>query len=434
MFKRLTLFLLLPLILFASDPIAKWRDDFIQKYGNFGQTKDGRTFYYGEAVVNVSPLDPAFVKELVVGYEKAMLDMQASFILQTFGHESVKRVYEVLEDDSTNAQKFPPIKKAEQLASEGKISSIFSKLLDVIENDLDKKLVEQGVPQEKIKKATLEQKKKLFMDNFAVNIAKKATQNMQGLVPFKVKYATIENQVGSTTKIAVIAVTSDKTIQFAKDIARKRETNVRGKPKKLKDILPKDTEGFMREIGLRYSYDEKGRPMLISYGLWSVTLKTKNASRYQKKLDLAKRKARLRAESYIGDFIKTRISASESQEVKSLNEEIAKKMTTIYQDENEVEKSIDEIKDTIDKYSKKFISNSSFSLQGTSEVYSWDKVDENNLVYVGSVVTWSYAQLENVKNYINKPKKEIKKEIKKQKSKAVKIERESKEINSVEDF
>ena len=367
--------------LFANNSIDEWKDNFIKKHGNFGVTDEkGRTFYYGEASVNLTPLDPAYVKELVIAYEKAMLNMQANFILQTFGRESVKRIYEMFEDDSTNADEFPPIKKAEEIAQKGKIAIIFDKFLDVIENSLDKKLIEQGVPPEKLKKMTFEQKKQLFKDNFAVSITKKAFKSMSGLVPYQVKVATIDTPVGKSTKVAIIAIQSPKTIQFAKDIAKRRPTNVRGKPRNLKDILPKTKEEYLNEIGLRYTYDEKGRPMLVSYGMWSITLKTKNPTRYLKKIDIAKRKARLRAESYIGDFIKTNIQAIEGQETNSIEEEIAKKITTIYNSTENAEQVTENIKETIDKYFNKFKSTSNFSLQGTSEVYNWDYKDKNNLV------------------------------------------------------
>jgi hypothetical protein len=430
--KKLVLFIMSVCVLFAGDVISEWKSNFEQTHTPFGETKNGRTFYYGEAIVNVSPSDPAFVKELVMGYEKAMLDMQANYILQTFGRESVKKIYEMFEDDSTNAQDFPPIQEANTLAKEGKIGVIVDKFLDVIENDLDKKLQEQGVPEDKIKKATIEQKKELFKESFYVKNIKKAYHSMQGLVPYKVKYATTTNSRGDLTRIAVIAVVSPKTIQFAKDIARKRATNVHGKPRKLDTLIPKSEDALMNEIGLRYTYDEQGRPMLISYGLWSVVLKTTNPVRYQKKLDLAQRKARLRAESYIGDFIKTRLTATETHNTGSLSKEIAKKITTLSKEGSESQESIEDIKETIDKYSKKFTAQSNFSLQGTREVRSWHKENpKNNLVYVGSVVTWTYKQLENAQG-----RKKVKKDRRSTHSSkgTVKVERESQEINDVEDF
>ncbi len=425
---------------YNADPIEIWKDKFVEKYGPFGVTdKKGRTFFYGEAVVNVSPLDPAYVKELVIAYEKALLNMQADFILQTFGKESVKKLYETFEDDSTNADKFPPLKEAEDMAQKGKIAVIMDKFLDVVENSLDQKLIEQGVSPEKLKKMTVEQKKQLFKDNFSTSIAKEAFNSMSGLVPFSVKVATVDTGMGKATKVAVIAIQSPKTIQFAKDIARGRPTNVRGKPKSLRDILPKTKEDYLKEIGLRYTYDEQGRPMLISYGMWSVVLNTKNPTRYMKKIAIAKRKAKLRAESYIGDFIKTNIQAVESQDVESVNEEIAKKITTLGAGSEDVQKLKEDIKDTIDKYFKKIKATSNFRLKGTSEVYNWDYKDKNNLVYVGSVVTWSYGQFNNANRYIkmknsqniiNKPK------VQKvhQNHAAPEINRESKIINDVEDF
>ncbi|BAF70802.1 DUF6844 domain-containing protein [Nitratiruptor sp. SB155-2] len=434
--KLVTLLIVCVSFLYATD-IESWKNDFIKAHGNFGQTDDhGRTFYYGEATINVTPLDPAYVKELVLAYEKAMLNLQSDFILQTFGRETVQRLAEIVENDSTNADQFPPLPEAQKMAQQGKIATIFNKALDVIDKKLDKELEELGVPPQQLQKMTVEQKKTLFKDKLSSKIVKEAFSSMEGLVPYQVKIGTITTPVGKATKVAIIAITSPKTIQFAKDIARQRPTQVRGKPHTLSDLLPKAKEDYLNEIGLRYSYDEQGRPMLISYGMWSVTQKVTSPSRYLKKIDLAKRKARMRAESYIGDFIKTNIQAIESQDASSLEEEVAKKITTVDAAGNSSQKIRDNIKETLDSYFKKFKSSSNFSLQGTSEAYNWDyKEPKTGMIYVGSVVTWNYNQLNNVKRYIHQKHNTAKTTKTQAKTKSsVTIERESKVINDVEDF
>lgn len=407
---------------------AMTMDEFKNLKAPYGKADEkGRIYYYGEATVPVGPNDPTYVKEISLAYDRAMLSMQADFILKVYGKEVVKAIYDSFEDDSSNANEFPPIKEAEEMAKKGKVAVIIDKFLDVIENKLDKVLMEQGVPQDKIKKLSIVQKKQLFKDNFNKNIVKKAFGSMEGLVP---RYVKIGQKDGATV-VAVIAVQSPKTIQFAKDIARKRVSNVRGKPRKLSDLLPKTLEGYTHEIGLRYTYDENGRPMLLSYGLWSVTNKTKSASRRLKKINLAKRKAKMLAESYIGNFIKTNIQAIESIDTESVDEEIAEKITTFNSSSKDVQELRNEIQETIDKYFKKFKSTSNFDLRGTTEITNWDYKDKNGLIYVGSVVTWSYNQLENVNNYIKMTKnKKKKKEVKE----AVIIEKESRDINDDDDF
>jgi len=432
--KKIALILLVVVSSFANNPIEEWKDNFAAKMGiEFGQTdKKGRTFYFGQSIVNVTPLDPAYVKEMALAYEKAILNMQADFILQTFGKAVVRKLYETVENDSTNVDEFPPLPEAEKMASKGKIGIIIDKALDVIENSLDQKLIEQGVSPDRLKKMTIEQKKQLFKDNLTSNMIKQAFHSMRGLVPYQVKIATIDTGIGKATAVAVIAIQSPKTIQFAKDIAKKRPTMVRGKPKRFQEILPKKKEDYLKEIGLRYTYDEEGRPMLISYGLWSVTIKTKNPTRYLKKINIAKRKARMKAESFIGDFIKTNIEAVEKLDVSSIDEEIARKITTISSTSRSSQRINDEIKETLDKYFKTVKATSNFHLQGTSEIKNWDYKDQNGLIYVGSVVTWTYNQLQNAKNYINMQKAH-KKPAKRQSTNIV-IDRESKVINDIEDF
>lgn len=420
-----------------SETILDWVRDFENRFGiTMGLAKDGKTFFFGQAPVRVGPLDIAYGKELTIAYEKAVLNLQANFILQTYGREVTERISDFFENDSTNAREFEPVKLQQQV-QEGKIGVILDKFLDVVDKKLNSMLSQQGVPESEIQKMSVEQKKMVFRDNFRKSIVKKATQNMSGLVPIQTKVLTQKTPVGDAVTVGVIAVMSDKTVQFARDIARGRDTLVRGRAGSVKDILPQTQKEYLNEFGLRYMYDEDGRPMLLSYGRWSIVGKTQNPSKYLRKVQSAKDKARMFAESYIGEFMKSNIQASASLDADSVNEEIAKKISEIeYNRVSNENESVDDIGETIDTSFQKVKANSTFKLRGTSEVRSWEERDENGILHVGSVISWTYKQLENANSIAGdikpkpKPKVEIVQEVKKAKDES----KTSKIINDIDDF
>ncbi len=417
------------------ETLMDWKKDFENKFGiTIGMSENGKTFFYGEATVRVGPLDAAYGKELGLTYDKAMLNLRADFVQQTYGDFSSESIADFFENDSTNANEFTPAKLKEQ-AKQGKIGNMLDKAVDVLNNKIDKMLVEQGVAPSEIQKQTIEQKKTLFKDNFSKSMVKKSFASMSGLVPVQTKIITTDRNGKKTVYLGIIAVMSEKTIQFAKDSSRHKETLVKGKPSNIKDLLPNQENGYLDEVGLRYVYDNNGRPMLLSYGRWSVVGKTENASQYERKIQNAKEKARMFAESYIGEFMKSNIQTAQSVDADSISGEVAKKITEV---ENNIvsneQESRDTIGETLDKSFKKLNSNSNFKLRGTSQVKIWEVTDENGILHVGSVVTWSYAQLENANNIVNAGKKKIE-PIVQQQHKVIKYEsRTSQVVNSTNDF
>ena len=417
------------------ETLNDWKKDFEDKFNvTIGMSENDKTFFFGETTVRVSPLDPAYAKELALAYDKALLNLQANFIMQTYGDFVATSVSDFFEDDSTNATEFDPVKLKEQ-AAQGKVGLILDKFVDVVDKKLDNLLVEQGVPLSEIQKQTVEQKKTLFKDNYSKTMTKKAFASMSGLVPVQTKILTSTRNGKKSVKVGVIAIMSGKTIQFAQDSAKRRTTHVKGKPSNIKMILPKQEEGYLDEVGLRYVYDEQGRPMLLSYGRWSVVGDTANAARYERKIQSAKEKARMYAESYIAEFMKSNISAAQGTEAESISEEVATKLSTIENNKiaNEQE-SRDDIGETLDKSFKKLQRSSKFKLRGTSQITTWEAKDVNGILHVGSVVSWSYSQLENANNIVSSKSKKPTQVQKQTKKTEKNVSRVSRVVNSMDDF
>jgi hypothetical protein len=110
------------------------------------------------------------------------------------------------------------------------------------------------------------------------------------------------------------------------------------------------------------------------------------------------------AESAIIEFMNTSIQVNDSKTVGSLSEEIARQVTRLDDSgTRNVEQTREQIGETIDKVMRTARSVAQGSLRGTSVVKRWEQADENGVVHVGTVVTWTYAQLDNANAIDAKP-------------------------------
>jgi len=377
-----------------------WVADFEQRFGQaVGTAQGGRVYYSGMSTIEGdSAADPHYGTQLALAYERAMFDMQADYILQNYGRLKITAIRTVFEDQSSDKDALDPAELQKSAAAGGgRLEAMLDKALVLVEKKLDNALVKEGVPAEDIQKMSVEQKKNLFKDNLNKQVLKSAYQNMQGLVPVQTRIFPIEENGKKTMAVAVIAVQSEKTRQFARDIARKRATLVKGNPRPLQEILPSDTKGYLNEIGLRYTYDESGRPMLLAYGRTSVPMEPGwSASRAIRAKQNAQRIAQAMAEANIVEFMNTNIRVSSSADVGAINETWARQITQV---DNGKPGEVQQLKDRIVETTQKFMTSGSATaageLRGTAILKRWDVKDANGVVHVGTVVGWTYGQLDN---------------------------------------
>jgi hypothetical protein len=382
-----------------------WVREFESRFGQaVGVAREGRTFFSGVANVRVPATDPNYGKEIALAYERAMLDMQADFVLQNYGRQVTRRVLAVLQDASTNAEQFDPV-ELRQAQEQGRVGRIFDKAIALLDKKLDNELVKEGVPPEKVAQMTVQQKKTVYRENLTKEIITSAVRDMQGLVPVQTRIFTQSTPNGKLTRVGVIAAQSAKTRQFAQDVARQRPSLVKGDPNRLTELLPQSEREYLNEIGLRFSYDEQGRPMLLSYGRWSLSIaKDWTPARAMSATQIATEQARGLAESSMIEFMNTNIQVDRSQTLGNVSEEIARRVTRLDDSGAKAyEQTREQVGETIDKLVRNVRSVAQGSLRGTSVVKRWEQTDENGVMHVGTVLTWTYSQLENAQAIDAKP-------------------------------
>ncbi|NQW85360.1 MAG: hypothetical protein HQ450_15575 [Alcaligenaceae bacterium] len=379
-----------------------WVRGLERKFQPIGGVDDqGRMFFAGQSDVT-NPNGANLGQQIAIAFDRAMIDMQAAYISQTFGRIVSDVTRERLLDSSTNRDNIEPaeLPKTCQNGGGDRIAMLFEKTLQVAEKTLDNKLIEQGIPADQVQRSSVEQKKAIYKNNLIRDVARRAIQSMQGLVPVQTRIFTQKGTNGTRMTVGVFAAQTQKTRDFAMDMARKMPTLVTGEPKKLAEILPKDNAGFMGELGLRFTYDEKGRPMLISFGRTSITVTPDMSPGEEGEMEsIAKELAKSLAEASISEFMNTSVAVNSRTSQGELAEKLVTQTTNLI---NCSPKSVDtnkaRLNEVISTFSQNIKTTSTGSLQGTSTVRNWVIKDERGGGrQVGSVVTWTYSQLENVK-------------------------------------
>ncbi len=381
---------------------GQWVKDFEKQFAPIGRPDPatGRIFYKSKAVVRVPTNHPGYAKELVLAYEKAMLELQVAFILQNYGTITTKRISEFMSDDSENARKFDDSKAVSPAPPKRSGTKMdMDKLLADIDARVDQYLVQQGESRDKVSRMSIPEKKQLFRNNLIRETVKTAVQNMQGLVPVQTRLFTLSTPNGERTQIGIIAVQSEKTRQFAEDIRMQRTSMVKGSGKAIDEYLPKTDAELLNEFGFRFAYDENGHPMLISYGRWGVASENPNPTRHLMNVENAQRTAQTLAEAWIAEFAGTRLQVLDARMQGSVMEEIATRITH-YENSEKIgtEDAIEDIGNTIDKSLRSAKSDATISLKGTSEIKVWAEKDSSGQIHVGSIITWTAAQLNNAQN------------------------------------
>ena len=136
--------------------------------------------------------------------------------------------------------------------------------------------------------------------------------------------------------------------------------------------------------------------MLISYGRWGVASESPDPTRHVMNVENAQRTAQTLAEAWIAEFTGTRLQALDAPVQGSVMEATANRITH-YENAEKIgtEDAIENIGNTIDKRLRSAKSDATISLKGTAEINVWEEKDSSGQIHVGSIITWTAAQLTN---------------------------------------
>ena len=252
----------------AGDAIDEWAETALQKFGldDWGE-HDGKIFVFKAKQASIKNLDPQFGDALAVAFDEAMADVQAEVVMLRFGRIVQDKVREFYSDTSTDAKDIPlEPPKTYSDGMMGKIMANLDKALDVAGAKLDQALMDLGVSQEKVAAMPVTKKKTVFYDSFVKTAMKTASGDISGIFPIQ---TTVVIDDKGNAQVGIIAVTSAKTQQVARDIAAQRKSLVTGKGRNLSFMKPEGDEQLLGTLGVRLAYDEDGTPAIVSYAISS---------------------------------------------------------------------------------------------------------------------------------------------------------------------
>lgn len=398
--------------------VKEYFDEFSEANGiTYGKTTEGKTFYNGYAdITDKSDL----ARGGSIAFQKAMLNIQAEFIKDAFGRLANERITKYLSDDSSNAREF------EDLPKGGTLSQIMDKVTQLAGAKLDKALQDLGI---NVQGLSEERKKELFKDEFLTKTLVQAYGAMSGLVPVQTFVTTTKR---GNYRIGVIAVMSDKTRMFADDIQKNRAPSIKGVGKALKEFLPKTEKGFISEYGIRMVYDEKGQPMIISYGIWSYG-KNSTDSRILDRLESrAQEQASIQADVAIREFVTTQINLRDESQIGDVLKQNIKQSTNINDGAKEITEDV--ISEIIDKSMKTMSTSTKGNIRGIRTVKRWSYTDENGQEYVGAVRVYSYTNYVNTTQAVSPIKQQQNTNTNTIKKSSSIGDRKSQMVNSLDDF
>lgn len=281
----------------------------------------GQVYYDAIEPVTADPSSSAWAKSRTVAFDKALLELQKSFVFDNWGDTIDDTERKLFDDGSTNAQDF-----AEEDITKSRIGAIWDKVVALGDAFLDKWLREQGVDPEQFHAVPPAQRKDLFLSRFIERTLNEATGRSAGLIVMK----TFEGRDDKDNHaIGVVAKFSDSLANLAASIAYGTEpflTTKAGKYEPIGEFIMGQTpEQLSTTFGVRLRFDEQGRVVVLSHGMWGFGYKGDDERRRSRAGQSAARQAAAAANSALAKFVNGRLKYAEETERGEIEEQFLTK-------------------------------------------------------------------------------------------------------------
>jgi len=278
-------------------------DDYASQKGIvFGKSLGNRIFVYSIKVVDKSPDDPYFGEARVIAFEKAWLDAQkqiALYLVRDIASQTYNQLF----------------RNASEGAENVKLSNwdvLKAKIAGLTDAALNKALQKLGVDPSKFGELSIDKKKRLLFDTFVKTVVRKTYAELSGTVILQ----TFEGEKEGSYAVAVIAMYSPKLKYLAQAMLHKQYPGFRGKiGHPISYYLPKSPAGYLGSWGVRVVIDEDNYPALISFGQWSYAYRGNNKIEKERRREYAFEQASVLADSYIAEFLNSRLFSEEMTKV-----------------------------------------------------------------------------------------------------------------------
>lgn len=324
--------------------------------------------------------NPQFGKMRERAFAEAFLATQAQFIQKREVDIQTEITQKFL--DNTNA---PTTSGGGADGTNSYLARIGEKSLKLTEAALDSALLELGVPEDEIRKTPPTERVTLFETSITSVTRSRAAGQIAGILPIK-NFEAID--CAGNAAVATLSAYSEKTREFARDIAARRPIAADAAAASGKTLAETASEEIASDdvidiFGLRRVTDQSGYPSLVSYAQWSYT-NTGATSREQMRLrNTAMKLAEGNAQSQLALFVGGTAVWARQQEQQAA--ETTTRETTGQESRDITDAAI------LESILEETRAKSAVKLQGITTLGTWTKEhpDAPGVMLVGVIMAWS---------------------------------------------
>ncbi len=233
--------------------------------------------FSGTAPVPVSKEDPMWSKYRAAAFDRAIANARQSYLMTID-----KSVIENQIATYFNDEGLPAPTKAD-FRSDSTMKNMWDKMIAVVDGKVVAQLEEMGIDSTIYKTSPPQKKQKLLEDSLMREIVTTAGGKMSGMVLSQTAEAYESNGKGHVGVIMVMSANKREQIEFM----LKSKGNVMPTPEKANPKYTNiaqafaDMENIHQQKGINLVYDDKGYPMIVSYGQAGVKYTSDSSRRHQ---------------------------------------------------------------------------------------------------------------------------------------------------------
>lgn len=372
------------------DPRAEL-DELISIYNESGKgaafqrRHDNRQLFYtvSRARVKVAADHPDWANFRVMAFEEALLKAQAEYMKFLGVTVRAKALQSVKEDPTM------PEFTRDDLGNTNKFEEILDKAVTVLGAQLDSMLDENDIDPEKFKALPKEKKKDLLRNAIEKRTLTTASAELSGMIPVQTFEA---NNAEGRHEVAVAVVASPKFKSWVSSIITNKG-NLKANPRKVggatvRQIVGKNPAALFQQFGIRRIYNDKGYPVLVSYGQAGNSYTGNDYDERAEGREMALRHADAQAYANFAFLFKSHGMFSQEEGRKTIEKTVGKIQQeadgSTFSSKERSKEFVSTLNETIS--AKGHVSN----LPGVRKLTTWVyKHPEYNQEIVGVIYTWS---------------------------------------------
>ena len=245
---------------------AAYVDEKAQKYITVKRrkfaSKGKQVFMHaGTAIIPIKATEAEWGDARVMAYVEAQQKARESMLKQLYTDVTSKTLRQ-----SFKTNKLPEF-TPEEIQSQSKLEALVKKVVALADATVDDELKELGIDPEEYDAAPPTKRKNMMLKAISQTITTSSRGDITGSQIMKSFEKTDKN---GYTAVSVVVATSNKKKNFLASL-RKSKGNIEPNPEKAKmsvqDYLDKHRDNLMYQIGTRIHWDEKGYPVILSFGM-----------------------------------------------------------------------------------------------------------------------------------------------------------------------